>query len=120
MSFLQKLLGFVFQADARSIRRYEEIKHRIGHDLVSYAGAIVEDENPTAFAQREAGQRANRESAYDLELAARNLPSWYRGWLHWQGEKPLEAPKGLVGLSNAVSRNDAEKHVADIKRWLSL
>ena len=41
MPFLRKLLGLVFQADARSIRRYEEVKHRIAHDLVVYANARV-------------------------------------------------------------------------------
>ena len=91
-------------------------KHRIARDLVFYANATVGGEDAIAVAQREARQRANRESAYDLELATRNLPSWYRGWLHWRGEKPLEAPKSLVGLSNATSRDDAEKHVASTKR----
>jgi hypothetical protein len=70
--------------------------------------------------RREARQRASRESAYDLEQAARNLPSWYRWWLHWQGEEPLEAPKNLVGLSNATSRVDAEEHISSTKRWLRL
>ena len=120
MSILHRLVGLPFQADARSIRRYEEVKHRIARDLVSYANVTVGGENPIAVAQRETRQRANRESAYDLELATRNLPSWYRGWLHWRGEKPLEAPKSLVGLSNATSRDDAEKHVASTKRCLRL
>ena len=119
MSPSRKLLALVFQADARSIRRYEEVKHRIARDLVFYPNAIVRVEND-AVAQREARQRANRESAYDLGLAARNLPSWYRGWLHWRGEKPLEAPKSLVGLSNAASSDDAEKQVTSIKRCLRL
>jgi hypothetical protein len=120
MPFVRKLLGLVFQADARSIRRYEEVKHRIAHDLVAYANARVGGEDPIAVAQREARQRANRESAYDLALAARNLPSWYRGWLRWRGEKPLEAPKSLVGLSSAASGDDAVKEVTNIKRCLRL
>jgi hypothetical protein len=115
-SFLQKLLDLVFQADARSIRRYEEVKHRIAGELVFYA--MVGSEDAIALAQQEARQRANRESAYDLELAAKSLPSWYRCWLLWRGEKPLEAPRSLVGLANAASRDDSEKHVANIKRWL--
>jgi len=77
-------------------------------------------EDSIAVAQREARQRANRESAYDLELATRNLPSWYRGWLHWRAEKRLQAPKSLVDLSKAASRDIAEKHVASTKRWLRL
>jgi hypothetical protein len=120
VSILRNMLGLPFQADARSIRRYEEVKHRIAHDLVFYANAMVGGEDPIAVAQREARQRANRESAYDLGVATRNLPSWYRGWLHWRGEKPLEAPKSLVGLSNAASRDVAENHVASTKRWLRL
>jgi hypothetical protein len=120
MSLLRKLLALVFQADARSIRRYEEVKHRIARDLVFYPNASVRVEDAISVAQREARQRANRESAYDLGLAARNLPSWYCGWLHWRGEKPLEAPKSLVGLSNAASRDDAEKQVTNIKRCLRL
>jgi hypothetical protein len=120
MSFFRKLLGLGFQADARSIRRYEEVKHRIAHDFVFYANGMAGGEDPIAVGQREARQRANRESAYDLGLAARNLPSWYRGWLHWRGEKPLEAPKSLVGLSSAGSRDDAEKQVTNIKRCLRL
>ena len=120
MSFFRKLLGLVFQADARSIRRYEEVKHRIAHDFVFYANGMVGGEDPIAVAKREARQRANRESAYDLDLATRSLPSWYRGWLHYRGEKPFEVPKSLVGLSNAASRDDAEKHVANIRRGLSL
>jgi hypothetical protein len=78
VSIFRKLLGIPFQADARSIRRYEEVKHRIARDLVLYANATVGGADPIAVAQREVRQRANRESAYDLELATRNLPSWYR------------------------------------------
>src|SRR5262245_14682541 len=106
VSIARKLLGLVFQADTRSIRRYEEVKHRIGRDLDFYASTAIADESAIAAAQCEARQRANRESAYDLQLAARSLPSWYRGWLRWQGEMPLEAPKSLVELSKATSRDD--------------
>ena len=120
MSLFRKLLAIVFQADARSIRRYEEVKHRIARDLVFYPTAIVRGEDAIAVGQREARQRANRECAYDLGLAARNLPSWYRGWLRWRGEKPLEAPKSLVGLSSAASGDDAVKQVTNIKRCLRL
>jgi len=120
MSLFRKLLAVVFQADARSIRRYEEVKHRIARDLGLYSNVIVRVEDTIAMGQREARQRANRESAYDLALAARNLPSWYRGWLHWRGEKPLEVPKSLVGLSSAASGDDAVKEVTNIKRCLRL
>jgi hypothetical protein len=120
MSFLRTLLSLPFRADLRSIRRYEEVKHRIAHDLVFYANAIIGDEDVGAAERRRARQRANRQSAVNLELAARNLPWWYRRRLHWRSEKPIEAPKSLIGLAHAASRNDAEKHVADIKRWLRL
>jgi hypothetical protein len=120
MSFLRTLLALPFQADVRSIRRYEEVKHQIAHDLVFYANAIVGDEDAAAVERRKARQRANRQSTVDLELAARNLPWWYRLRLHWLREKPIEAPKNLIGLANAGSRDDAEKHVASIKRWLRL
>jgi hypothetical protein len=120
MSFLRKLLGLPFQADLRSIRRYEEVKHRIAHDLVFYANAIMGDEEPTAAERRKARQTSNRQSAVDVELAARNLPWWYRWRLHWRSENPTETPKSLIGLANSASRDDAEKHVADIKRWLRL
>ena len=120
MPFLRKLLGLPFQADLRSIRRYEEMKHRIAHDLVFYADAITGDEDATATERRRARQRANRQNAVDLELTARSLPWWYRRRIHWQGENPVEAPKSLIGLANTAGRDDAEKHVADIKRWLRL
>jgi hypothetical protein len=48
MSFLRKPLGLPFQADVRSIRRYEEAKHRIASDLVVYANAIIGDEDARA------------------------------------------------------------------------
>jgi hypothetical protein len=120
MTFLRKLFGLPFQADLRSIRRYEEVKHRIVHDLVFYADAIMGDEDANAVERRRARQRANRQSAVDLELTARNLPWWYRRRLRWQGENLVEATKSLIGLAHAASRDDAEKHVADIKRWLRL
>jgi hypothetical protein len=120
MSWLRNLLGLAFQADARTVRRYEEVKHRIARDLVFYANAIMADEDAAAVERRNARQRANRESARDVELAARDLPWWYRWRLHTRGEKPLEAPKSLMGLSNAASPDDAEKHIANIRRWLRL
>jgi hypothetical protein len=120
MSFLRKLLGLPFQADVRSIRRYEEAKHRIASDLVVYANAITGDDDASAPERRKARQRSNRQSAVDLELAARTLPRWYRRRLNWRGEEPVEASKSLIGLANAASRSDAEKLVADIKRWLKL
>ena len=120
MSFLQKLLSLPFQADTRSIRRYEEAKHRIASDLVVYANAIMGDEDASAAERRNARQRSNRQSARDLEMTARGVPWWYRRRLHWRGERPVEASKNLIGLANAASRDDAEKHIVDIKRWLTL
>ena len=120
MSFFRKLLGLLFQADTRSIRRYEEAKHRIVSDFVGYANAIVGDEDASAAERRKARQRSNRQSARDLELAASGVPWWYRRRLQWRGESPLEASKSLIGLANAASRDDAEKQIVDIKRSLRL
>src|SRR5215813_12168978 len=101
MSFFRNLLDLPFEADLRSIRRYEEVKHRIAHDLVFYGNAIIGDEEPTAAERRKARQTSNRQSAIDLDLVARNLPWWYRQRLRWRSEKPIEAPKSLIGLANA-------------------
>jgi hypothetical protein len=80
--------------------------------------AIMGDEDASAAERRNARQRSNRQSARDLEMTARGVPWWYRRRLQWRGERPREASKSLIGLANAASRDEAEKHIVDIKRRL--
>ena len=115
LSIGEKLIHLAFHADARAIRRYEEVKTRIGRDL----GSIKLGEAILIREQRLACERANRERA-PLQLAVRNLPSWYRFWLQWCGEKPLDASNGLTGLRNATRREHAEKCISNVKQWLRL
>ena len=116
----EKLIELAFQADARSMRRYADVKQRIARDLVTYANAIMLDEGAAVVPeQRLARQRANRESATDLEVALNKLPAWYRWWLQRFGEKPLEASKNLLGLCNATTHEDADECIANIKRLLT-
>ena len=115
----EKLIELAFQADARCMRRYADVKQRIARDLVTYANAIMLDEAAVVVPeQRLARQRANRESATDLEVALNNLPAWYRWCLQWCSEKPLDASKNLLGLCNATTHEDAEECIANIKRLL--
>jgi hypothetical protein len=66
---------------------------------------------------RLACERANREST-PLQLAVNDLPAWYRLWLQWCGEKPLDASSHLIGLRNATRREDAERYISSVKQSL--
>jgi len=117
MSLWEKLADVAFQE--HPIRRYREVKERIAHDLVTYADAIMLDEDaPVVPAMRHARQRANRGRAAELEVAAKNLPAWYRKWLHRCGEEPFEAAKNLRELADATRRERADRHIANIEVWL--
>ena len=121
MSIWEKLIDVAFQGAVQSIGRYREVKDRIARDLIFYDNAIMANDDAIVVPEmRQARQRANRESAADLEVTAKNLPGWYSRWLESRGEKPLEASKNLMGLSNATSREHADKYVANIKRLLRL
>jgi hypothetical protein len=116
----RKLIDLAFHADARSVRQYEEVKGRIARALVVPANpATTQDVASAINEQRLAREKANRESVA-LEVAVRNLPAWYRCWLQWCGEKPLDASKNLNGLRNAIVREHAEESIGNIKRGLRL
>jgi hypothetical protein len=115
----KKLIDLAFHADARSIRQYEEAKSRIARDLVVHANAIVEDDAIEVREQRLVRERVKGESVA-LQVAVNKLPTWYRWWLQWCGEKPLDASRNLHGLRYATKREDAERYIENIKRWLRL
>jgi len=114
----EKLIDLAFHADARSIRKYEDLKSRIAHDLVALANGRL-DSAIVVREQRLARERSNRQGVA-LEVAVNDLPLWYRWWLQWRGEKPLDASKNLVGLCNATKREHVKKSIDDIERWLRL
>jgi hypothetical protein len=115
----RKLIDLAFHADARSIRQYEEVKGRLARALLVPANGTIQHDAIVIDEQRLARERANRESVA-LEVAVRNLPAWYRWWLQWCGEKPLDASKSLTGLRNAIVREHAEESIENIKRGLKL
>ena len=115
----KKLIDLAFHADARSIRQYEEVKSRLARLFAVHADATMQGDAIVVHEQRLAREKANRECVA-LEVAVRNLPVWYRWWLQWCGEKPLDATKNLIGLRNAIVREHAEESIENIKRGLRL
>jgi len=115
LSIGKKLFHLAFHADARAIRQYEEVKTRIRRDLdgIKLGDAILVRE------QRLACERANRARS-SLQLAVRDLPSWYCLWLQWSGEKPQDASDGLTDLRNATRREHVERCILNLKEWLRL
>jgi hypothetical protein len=115
LSIGDKLIHLALGADARSIRQYEEVKGRIARDLnnIKLSDAILIREH------RLACERVNRESE-PLRVAVNDLPAWYRLWLQWCGEKPLDASDDLIGLRSATRREHAEECISNVKQWLRL
>lgn len=121
MSLLEKLVDAALDGVEHPVRRYRGVKDRIAHDLVFYANVIVPNEDsPATATMLQARRRANRGRAAELEVAVTRLPALYRKWLRSRGEEPLEAARSLRGLADATNRERADRHIANIERWLRL
>jgi hypothetical protein len=103
------------------ILRYRQVRSKVVADLVFYANALRPmGPVPTPGDRFFEGKEANRRSASDLEAALEELPTWYKKWLSWRGERPDDAVSELIGLSNSGDVRDGHIRVRDIHRLLRL
>lgn len=111
------LVNFMMQP----VLRYQEIRHQVTSDLLYYANAI-DSKGTNDFIRRkqEDRQEANRKHAAEIVAAYYRLPRLYRGWLKRSGEDPLDASRGLIGLSNSFNYDEAYPHLKRLLKSLNL
>jgi len=101
--------------------RYLDIKHVVTSDLVFYANVIDPHFLNEEMQQRRfERQKQNRRHAAELRAAYYRLPCWYKTVLRWRGENPVEASRGLIGLSNASEALPGDPFVTQIIRSLRI
>ena len=98
------------------ILRYRDIKYQIASNLVFFANAIELQKTDGSLRPDTLERKiANRRSASDLEALFPFLPKWYRCVLSVRKEKPEEAAKDLIGLSNEHDFRYAKELALKIK-----
>lgn len=103
------------------ILRYREIKHQVFADLIFYANAINADGlNEIMKVRKDQRAEANRRHSAELRASYKDLPFWYRKWLGRNGEDPMEAATHLMGLSNTIDYDKADKRIERIKQHLRI
>lgn len=81
---------------------YIQAKKNVARDIMFYANVLGQDNlSELGEARRREGQDKVRDDAAELGACHALLPSWYRKYLELVGERPKDAIKGLIGLSNA-------------------
>jgi len=53
-----------------------------------------------------------------VAACVRELPAWYKWWLHRRGQSPEKAARHLIGYSNTTDFDHAEKREAAIRKAL--
>jgi len=103
------------------ILRYRDIKYQIASNLVFFANAIeLQKTDGSLRPDTLEREKANRRSASDLEALIPFLPKWYRYVLSARKEKPEEAAKDLIGLSNQHDFQYAKELALRIKINLNM
>ena len=103
------------------IIRYREIKHEVFADLIFYANAINSDGFDKIIKNRmEQRAESNRRHSAELRASYRELPYWYKKWLERNGENPMDAATQLMGLSNTIDFDNADKRIEKIKKNLKI
>jgi hypothetical protein len=103
------------------ILKYREIKYRVAADLVFFANALDLLKSDRSFRKdTEQRQENNRRCASDFEATVRYLPRWYRWWLKWRNENPMEASRDLFGLANSDDSKSAKQYIAEIRKNLKI
>jgi hypothetical protein len=103
------------------IIRYREIKHQVLSDFIYYANAInVDGLNEIMQNRKEQRVEANRRHSAELRSSYIDLPSWYQKLLTRKDENPFEAATHLMGLSNTIVYDKADKRIGKIKEYLNI
>jgi hypothetical protein len=103
------------------ILRYREIKYRVAADLVFFANAMeLQKQDGTLREDTLKRKDSNRHCASELKAIYSELPLWYRLLLKKREEKPLEASKDLIGLSNSSSWADGLEFEKGVRKNLKI
>ena len=101
--------------------RYLNSKHEVTSDLVFYANVINADGlNDRMQELHRERKESNRRHAADIRASYYRLPWWYRWYLGSVEERPVEASKALVGLSNTKEYELANKYVGRLEKCLRI
>lgn len=103
----------------RPILQYRELRMKVFADFIFYAQVVnAEGLNDRMQALYEERITSNRRHSADLAACITELPSWYRWWLHRQGQAPEKAASHLIGYSNTTDYEVAAKVMRAIKKTL--
>jgi hypothetical protein len=103
----------------RPLIRYGELRSKVYSDLIFYAQVVSDlGLNDRMREMYESRVMENRRSSADLAACLLDLPLWYRAWLRLCGQAPEIAVTQLIGYSNTIDWDHAEKRQVAIKKAL--
>ena len=103
----------------KPILQYRELRSKVFADLIFYA-QVVNADGLNERMQKLFDERvlSNRRHAAELAACVRELPAWYKWWLHRRGQSPEKAARHLIGYSNTTDFDHAEKRETAIRKAL--
>lgn len=112
---------FIMQFIMAPVQRYLEIRHQVTSDLLYYANAIgAKGAGEALRRKQDERQESNRKHASEIVAAYYRLPGFYRFWLKRKGEDPLDASRGLIGLSTSFDYEQAYPYLKQLLKSLNL
>lgn len=101
--------------------RYLDIKHQVTSDLVFYVNVINADGLNVEMQQRHrARKEQNRKHAAEIRASYYRLPWWYKRYLEYRNENPVQASKALVGLSNTNEYDLGNRYTESLRKSLRI
>lgn len=100
---------------------YRQKKLQIASDLVFYADVIDAEGLADHMKQRHIDRNeALRRMSGDIGSIYASLPLWYRKYLAVKNERPMDAARIIIGLSNAEDFEDANQRSEEVLSLLRL
>jgi hypothetical protein len=123
ISFIVGLLGYIIiRFWILPIGRYLTMKRRLASDIRALLD-MLQTERPRNIESsqiQDRGVSARRHNSELISIYQNELPYWYRLYLESKKERPLEASKFSMRLTNTRKQEHALRQANEIKRLLRI
>ena len=123
ISFILGLLGYIIiRFWILPIGRYLNIKGRLASDIGAFLDMLQAErpQNKESSKIQDQGVSVRRHCSDLISIYQNELPYWYRLYLESKKERPLDASKFSMRLTNTRKQEHALRQVNEIKRLLHI
>jgi len=123
ISFIVGLLGYIMiRFWILPIGRYLKIKGRLASDIEAFLDMLRAErpQNNESSQIQDRGVSLRRHCSDLISIYQNELPYWYRLYLESKKERPLEASKFSMRLTNTRKQEHALRQINEIKRLLRI